>query len=149
MSSRKCFRFCPYFMGIFRLVCGKLSALPVEKTVENPASNFNLQFKDFRCLPAINTNLCKTQKNCPKKKYFKQKNVNLPKNNQSGLIIRHEKRFLWKLICSNLKDIYFIVKGYSEFGEGCLACLYLCADSEPLREIFIRITKSNKDSTQS
>src|SRR5215204_8582 len=41
-SNRKYFKFYPYFTGFFLHSCGKLCALPVEKTVENPASDFNI-----------------------------------------------------------------------------------------------------------
>jgi hypothetical protein len=35
LSSRKYFRFCPYFIGISHIICGKDLHLAVEKSVEN------------------------------------------------------------------------------------------------------------------
>ena len=60
--KRKYLRFCPYFTGFFRAVCGKLCASPVEKTVENHTSGFNLQFNNFSVSKAGRKGLCKTKK---------------------------------------------------------------------------------------
>jgi hypothetical protein len=65
-TGRKYFKFSLYFTGIFLQICGKLLALPVEKTVENFASVFEPLFRYFYNFRGKNNELCKTQKNCLK-----------------------------------------------------------------------------------
>jgi len=59
---RKYLRFCPYLTDILLQTCGKNRALPVEKTVENPASNLMALFKYFFDFRATSAGLCKTSK---------------------------------------------------------------------------------------
>jgi hypothetical protein len=62
MSSRKYFKFCPYFIDVCEQNCGKLSRLPVEKTVENRASILMTLFKYFTGFADAADVLCKTGK---------------------------------------------------------------------------------------
>jgi hypothetical protein len=67
--DRKYFRFCPYFTGILLQNCGKLSALPVEKAVENFATIFMPLFKYFSDYKHKINDLCKTQEKRLEKKF--------------------------------------------------------------------------------
>jgi hypothetical protein len=62
MSSRKYFKFCPYFIGISDNFCGKVLRLPVENSVEKTVSVFDLTFNFFGKLIVLFRGLCKTSK---------------------------------------------------------------------------------------
>lgn len=66
-SSRKYLRFCAYFIALFNSLCGKLFRLPVEKTVENPASILMSLFKFFKDFGDKENRLCKSIKKGLKK----------------------------------------------------------------------------------
>ena len=70
-SSRKYFRFYPYFTAVFNRNCGKLFHLPVEKVVENSANIFMSLFKFFTKFVNRFNVLCKSGKN-RRKLFFKQ-----------------------------------------------------------------------------
>lgn len=71
-SSRKYFKYWPYFTGSNAVSCGKLWGLGVEKSVENRASYVGAYFKFLVNSSDGFSSLWKTSKNSLKKKFLGQ-----------------------------------------------------------------------------
>jgi hypothetical protein len=75
LSSRKYFKFCVYFAGWLAGNCGKLLPAPVENSVENFASRFRLEFKNFTDFAELRRRLWKIPKSRLKNNFSNQKKI--------------------------------------------------------------------------